>query len=148
MSWTCRLSEPPFRKPSLTGSKGRGLAYERRVGRELLRRNYPVESSAWFRYKDALGTAHCEVDHLLVLPKVVVLVECKLTQSDQGVLQLLQLYAPVASHYYGLPLVLVLACKHLSPLAGRTAPVPHEVEDFDDVVDSPSRGVYLWHYLG
>lgn len=93
--------EGPFkRKRRLRGSRGRGVAYERKVLDEL-RTRYPgaLVASPWFRYREQ-GSSEwhwCQPDALLVdaVERLVILVEVKLSHTVQAYWQTKLLYEPV-----------------------------------------------------
>lgn len=120
------------------GSKGAGLAYERKVGRYLGRLFPAVKSGLWFEFLDGNGKGWCQIDHFVRLEDQVLLVECKLAEREEAWTQMSQLYVPVLERLYKLPVTQVQACKIL-----RTRRAI--IEDVRGVV--PGRK-YLWHFLG
>lgn len=77
---------PPFAPVSLSGSRARGLAYERKVGKVLASRcakaGWKLWDHQWFAYKDDLGVKHFQPDFIIERETDNVLVEVKLTFVD------------------------------------------------------------------
>lgn len=134
-------SRPKFipRVRALTGTKGRGLTYERKVGR-VLKGYWPhVRSGVWFAFVDRNGPGVCQVDHFVVLPDQVLLVECKLSENDMAWAQINDLYRPILGDYFGLTVTGVQATKHV-----RSADA---LLDIRSAVAHPGATA-LWHCLG
>lgn len=101
---------PEFIKKSRPkGAKAKGLAYERAVGTAV-----GGNCGQWFHYIDAQGPGWCQTDVLLVSAKRVVVLECKLTDTEDAVEQLLHLYFPVLREVYRLPVYGVVVTKNLT----------------------------------
>jgi hypothetical protein len=96
------------------GSKGKGLTYEKQVGRWLKREGWEPITGQWFSFRDSAGYGCAQTDHLLFLPDQIIVVECKLTETWVGFSQIDFLYRPILTHIYGLPVTGVMACKHLT----------------------------------
>lgn len=148
---SAKITEPPkiyAERPKLKGSRAKGITYERMVGRRLQERinkgEIPAElvSSQWFSFFDSVGPGYCQIDHYLICPGFIILIECKLTQSDSAPDQMDKLYRPILEMIYGVPVVCVQVCKNL-----RKYP-PNAIGDITDLVFKPRRGIHTWHYLG
>lgn len=67
---------------SLTAAQREGYNYERKLLREL-GRNFTLWTGQWFAYEDENGKiAFAQPDAVIHFPKVSVIVEAKLTQSE------------------------------------------------------------------
>lgn len=126
----------------------RGLAYERKVGRTLKRwidnqiLHGELVSSQWFKFADRNGPGHAQADHLIIRDDMVVIIECKLTQTNLAFPQLTELYLPLTEMIWQRPVFCILACKNL-------VRVPRlEIEHPKDLIENPRNGVWTWHYLG
>jgi len=132
----------PEKKPR-RGSKAEGLRFERALARALGPR---CTQGQWFRFMDDNGPGHCQPDLLLIGRKRIVVIECKLTFTLEGVMQLQELYLPVLrTHYARHEVLCVLACKNLTPQApaGRIhASLRAAIED------ALSGGVAVFHWFG
>src|SRR4051812_24584328 len=88
-----RPSYIPKSRPK--GSKAVGCAYERKIGKKLKKIWPDLVSGQWFQYVDQHGRSCCQTDHYVVLDDQVLLLECKLTQTDVAFTQMDQLYKPI-----------------------------------------------------
>jgi len=93
------------------GAKAAGLRYEKALSAAIPR----AEHGQWFEFQDMNGPGHCQMDLIIVGSKRVVLIECKLTEVEQGQNQLRDLYFPIAEMVWPdkKPLGIV-AARHLS----------------------------------
>jgi hypothetical protein len=118
------------------GAKGLGLTFEKRVGL-ILARFYPeVHSGVWFEFQDMRRRGVCQPDHYVVLANYVLLVECKLSETEDAWTQM-ELYAPILEHHFGRPVARVQACKYLRSRR-RTIDRPHQALPGQES---------LWHVL-
>lgn len=102
-----------------------------------------LDSSVWFEFSDQDGRGVCEVDHILLLPDSVVVVECKLTQTPRGISQLDLLYLPVVRKVFSsVPVRGVMVCKKLYEEPEVLVTKLHQVLELDQNVIS------TWHWLG
>jgi hypothetical protein len=107
----CRPTFIP--KARLRGVRARGITFERKVGK-VLRALFPfVTSGEWFEYHDARRSGVCQIDHYCLLPDRIILVECKLSESDEAWGQMKDLYAPILQKLWDLPVARVQATRHL-----------------------------------
>lgn len=93
------------------GAKAAGLRYEKALAAAIPR----AEHGQWAEFTDMNGPGHCQFDLLIEGAKRVVIIECKLTDVEQGRRQLEQLYFPVVQMIWPdkKPLGIV-AARHLS----------------------------------
>lgn len=104
-----RPAHIPVSRPK--GAKAAGLRYERALAASIPRANH----GQWFEFHDLNGPGHCQMDLLLVGKKQIVIIECKLTNVDEGRKQLEGLYVPVAQKVWPEHKVLgIVAARHLS----------------------------------
>jgi hypothetical protein len=104
----------PEKKPR-RGAKAEGLRFENKLAKAL---GPKATQGQWFRFLDDNGPGHCQTDLLLIGRKRLVVIECKLTFTLEGMLQIQDLYFPVLRTHYPRHEVLgVLACKNLTPAA-------------------------------
>lgn len=91
------IDAPPFdTRKSRTSAQAKGIAYERKVGKDL---GYlvgglacEVRSGPWIEYQSERRTGWAQPDHLLIFPDRVVCVECKLTYRPDIKTKLLKFY--------------------------------------------------------
>src|SRR5215207_3219358 len=137
-SLPCR---PAFIPPQRgKGTKALGLAYEKKVGK-LLAKHWPgrLRSGVWFEFLDD-RPRWCQVDHFVVLPNQILLVECKLAEKASAWSQMRDLYAPILSRLYpNRPVTRVQATKIL-----RSGKRP--IKDIREALLWPG-GEFLWHFL-
>lgn len=132
-------------KQRLRGLKAKGKSFEKKVGRELKRLISPLEpppelrSEQWIAYQDRNGPGWGQPDHYLVFPDRVLLIECKLTQRAQAIMQMRELYVPLLLHIYARPVTLIQACRNLSEAWKWRCKSPLELLEVD------SDRAYLWH---
>lgn len=96
---------PPGR--AARGVKALGIAYERAVARALP----GALHGQWFYFEDANGPGYCQPD-LLVRGWIL---EVKLSDTEEALGQLLQLYLPVVKLALGGPWRGLKIVKHLKP---------------------------------
>jgi hypothetical protein len=133
-------SRPKFiPKARLRGSRAAGVTYEKKVGKVLrhLFGTKAVHSGVWFEYADSVRQGVCQVDHYVLREEVVLLIECKLSESLEAWGQMRDLYAPILRRAYGLPVTCIQATKCLRS----GLPV------IFDPRETRSGGTYLWHVL-
>lgn len=125
------------------GTKAQGLAYERALARALPKASH----GQWFHYVDQLGPGWCQTDLLLESKNKIVIIEAKLTNYDEALVKLMDLYIPVVRVAYPEKDVhAVIALRHVTN-------VPRDREIFDrldaalvesaDAVTPP-----VFHWLG
>jgi len=73
------------------GVKAAGLRYEKALAAAIPR----AEHGQWVEYRDLNGPGHCQMDLLIEGSKRIVVIECKLTDVEQGFGQLRDLYFPI-----------------------------------------------------
>lgn len=100
-------------KARLRGRRAAGLTFERKVGKVLSVLFSHVHSGVWFEYHDSKRSGVCQIDHYVLRPGMVLLVECKLSESDDAWEQMSRLYAPILERHYGLPVSRVQATRCL-----------------------------------
>lgn len=128
---------PPFAPVPPSGSRARGLAYERKVGKLLAihcaKAGWRLWDHQWFVYKDDLGIKHFQPDFIIERETDNVLVEVKLTFVDTTA----QINKYL--HYlkiFGLDCFPIVIVRNLTPTA------PAVVTDFDKI--TPNVVLHLW----
>ena len=93
------------------GAKAAGLRYEKALSAAIPR----AEHGQWFEFRDLNGPGHCQMDLIIEGSKRIVVIECKLTDVEQGFGQLRDLYFPIVERVWPdkKPLGIV-AARHLS----------------------------------
>ena len=146
--WVQLTDEGPIisRKAPRKASVKRGRGYERKVARYLKREKDKYEGELfvgqWLLFKDKHGYGKAQPDAYILRPDLVVLIECKLTQTDDVVPQLLQLYLPLIRQLYSRKVVCIQACHNL-----RYAP-KKQIKDPMELIEVPRPGIWTWHYIG
>lgn len=104
------ISKPAFSKSPLTPLQQKGLTYERKVFKHFKKKHWPGDLlySPWFREGSSLHNP----DILLVQPHLVVIFECKLSQTELAVQQLKR-YSAVCHTFFGLPCACVQIFRNL-----------------------------------
>lgn len=107
-------------------------------------RKVPVRSSVWFSYLDANGLGYAEADHIIFLRDRAVILECKLSQTENAALQIKQLYRPLLRKILGEGVLIqgVQVCKNLY------RECPGLVGSLQEVLASNSEDIFTWHHLG
>lgn len=127
----------------MSGSRAQGKTYEKRVGEFLRNRGYSFRSGVWIDYEDDNGVGYAQIDHLLILPDRLCIVEAKLSQTCNAELQIRELYRPLLKLITGGGLIQgVQVCKNLY-----TEPqLP--VRNIEEVLATTSEEIFTWHFLG
>ncbi len=149
LKWAELRSDGPFptQKPRRRAQKA-GLAYEKKVGRTLKRmlRDGELQGelrlNQWILFADDNGIGWAQPDIYLLMEKSILLMECKLTQSDVATPQLLSLYLPLLRKIYNLPILCLQVCHNLRYVPKKIVEGPQEL------LSAPGPGVFAWHYLG
>lgn len=89
-----RLAENPWPKGRATGSRAKGLAYEKLIAKALPK----ARQNVWVQFCDANGEGYCCPDFVLKLDGRIVILEAKLTDCPEAYSQLSKLYIPVFQH--------------------------------------------------
>ncbi len=149
LKWAELRDDGPFPKqrPRQRSHKA-GIAYEKKVGRKLKRmlREGELEGelrlNQWLLFADENGIGWAQPDAFILMPSRILLIECKLTQSDVATPQLLSLYLPLLRKIYNLPILCLQACHNLRYVPKKLVEGPKEL------LESPGPGVFVWHFLG
>lgn len=141
------MKKPPsLKSKKLKGARARGKTYERKVGKQLAKRaeklSVDLKSQEWLEFTDANGYGYCQPDFYFVCDGFVILVECKLTQTQTAFDQMTKLYMPVLKHIYAMPIIPVQVFKNIK------RHTPNLIKDITDLYDEPKHGLWNWHYLG
>ena len=149
LSWAELRPTGPFTRPKpRRACEKRGIAYEKVVARELRRQQESGSLSGelfisqWILFADSKGTGWAQTDIYIIMEKIILLIECKLTQTDSATPQLLSLYLPLLRKIYNMPIICLQVCKNLRYVPKKFVESPQEFLQF------PSPGVSTWHYIG
>jgi len=122
----------------------KGHAYEKTVLREVKRRSLGGEIcfQQWIMFADSNGLGWAQPDLYVLLDDLLLLIECKLTQSESAEDQLMRLYLPLLRDIYQMPTLCLQVCKNLRVVPRKLVDGP------EDLMKFPGPGVYTWHYIG
>lgn len=139
------LKNNPWRgkEPKLKGCRAKGKTYERSVVRALKRvftEPELIHYNEWLGFTDSTGTHFCQPDIYIHLDSYILLLEVKLTQTDQAAYQLGGLYRPLLEMLYNKPVVMVQICKNLR------FPPRNEIKALREA-KHPGI-IYTYHYIG
>ncbi len=149
LEWAELRSEGPwpYMRPKKSSVK-RGRAYERKTGRVLRQMIKDGELSGvlhlsqWFLFADKNGTGWAQTDDYIVMEDKILLMECKLTQNETAVAQMISLYLPLLRYIYNLPVLCLQVCRNLHYVPNKFVESPQEL------VNNPGPGAYTWNHLG
>ncbi len=149
LSWAEWREKGPFIRPTARNQRRSikaGLTYERQVGRLIQRKiksGNKLEGrlllGQWILYADSSGVHWAQPDIVLVCRDFVLLLECKLTQCDNGDAQMLETYKPLLEKLYSLPVKCVQVCRNLLERKS------HIVSGLEEASDWPDVELFLWH---
>lgn len=135
---------PKHAKQRLKGSRAKGMTYQRRVGRKLSplgkAEGLGLVKDQWIYFIDRNGHGYAQPDLYFLGETRLLLLECKLTQSDSAEDQCRKLYEPLLRQIYGLPIV---SCQVFKNIRYRTQTM---VENWDELL-TKTDGHWQWHYL-
>lgn len=136
--------------PTPRGAKGRGLGYEKAVGKALARKlngrpGYRLVPGPWFSFVDQNGPGNCQMDFLLFTPEGIVVVEVKLTDTFRATEQLRWLYFPILEKISPKPISGLVVCKNLR---GSSGEVEWELDKALERVAGERRKIATLHWLG
>lgn len=120
------------------GSKGKGVAYERKFHEFIKGKFAKPNLGQWLRFFDASGEGFAQPDVFILRPLDVLLFECKLSQKASAWDQMRFLYVPLLEHLFQLPITCVQVCKNLRCDDGTI------VLDFQEISDGKT---FLWRPL-
>lgn len=140
-----------YYKPRASNAASRrGLQYENRVGKELLRlvtegHFKRLEHGPWFTFTDVYGLANCSPDFLLWCDQGVVVVEVKLTWVEVAMHKLNDLYVPVVSLALQQPIATLVICRNITISAPRaTFTIREALTSPTKLLHWPDVGHILW----
>lgn len=145
VEWARPISRPsciPEQKRR-RGTKGLGLSYEKKLGKALLRANSSCVAGQWFEYFADGKRGYCQTDFLLFSGLEVYILECKLTNVEEALGQLRELYAPVVQAAYRLPVHGIVVVKSLSRASGALI-----VATLKSACSQAIHTIPVLHYLG
>lgn len=94
------------------GAKAAGLRFERALAKSLKGSMH----GQWLEFEDRNGFGYCQVDVLFsMLPRFMVVIECKYTLVPGAHSKLVSLYLPVVEEAFGCPVAGVVVVKNLDP---------------------------------
>ena len=112
IKWAKQLEKAPFPKSRpKDAAKAAGLRYERLVAKALHRATH----NPWFQFEDINGISVCSPDLLYDSGDKILIIECKLTATQDAWAQLGGLYIPVVEKVFGRAVVPVSIAKNLTP---------------------------------
>lgn len=99
LRWARRCERPPaIPSTRLKGVKGAGIRFEKAFGLALP----GAIRGQWFEFEDRNGFGVCQTDYLFRDLDRVIVVECKLSLTDEAFFQLQCLYLPVVGEAFRL----------------------------------------------
>ena len=123
----------PKRLPK--GARGRGYSWERKVKKWLEKTYENVIYDRWISFEDANGKGFAQPDFVLEHKEHIIVVETKLTETENGYRQLNHLYAPLLGVIYSPKEVFgIQLCARYG--GGMDA----EMMNFDRFVSNPKKG--------
>jgi hypothetical protein len=115
-----RIEKPSYlASHRLSPAQAKGLRYEQKVGKALVRKFHKIELGQWFSFVDSNGPGICQPDIICQGWKdgrhiVNFALECKLTVTDEAFEQLDGLYQPMLRIADGVPTYGIVVCRNLS----------------------------------
>lgn len=145
-------SRPKFAaKGKVEGVARKGLSYEKKVGKHLDRhfaKDHTILRHQWYNYFEAATRTtkpemnYCQTDYVFVLMDRVIILECKLSQTDRAFEQLHFLYRPILEFIFKKPVIGVQVCRSLNKFPENS--ILHINELFDKPLDECFK-LYTWH---
>lgn len=128
----------PFSAPRRRkGAKAAGIAYE-----NLFAANIGGEHGVWWQFADSKGTGWCQTDVLVRGSRYALVLECKLSYTEDAWPQMERLYRPVVAEALGLEVLCIQVCKHLRP--EWTGVVHHDLRSATKSAKDGGRVVLHW----
>ncbi len=93
-------------------------------------------------FSDQNGIGWAKPDIYLLMEDKILLIECKLTQTETAIPQMLCLYLPLLRMIYNKPILCLQVCKNLRYVPKKFVESPQEL------LQNPGPGAYLWHFRG
>jgi hypothetical protein len=142
------VERPAFIHPSRPrGAKGEGLRYERALARGL---GSKFRCGAWWEFKDDAGIGCCQTDFFGKAKQWVILLESKLTWTQEAEEQLYELYVPVVAMALGVQrsqVLPIVVCKYLTRETQR--PVCFSLKEaLEQSMNVSAPFCSVWHHLG
>ncbi len=95
----------------LRGTKAKGIAFEREVYAALPR---SAKHGPWYSFFDANGPGYCQPDIIVVGKEQIAVFEVKLSNIEEAIKQLSNLYLPVVSKAHGKKAIGIIVVRHLT----------------------------------
>ena len=136
-SWTNKGWSKPKRLPK--GAKGRGLSFERKMKKFLDKLDVDFVHDKWISFVDLNGAGMAQPDFLVVKDDFVLLIECKLRESESGYEQMLSLYKPLVEMLYNKPVYCLQVVMSYSLKCSTQM-------NFFDMLKQPKQGKVVWRF--
>lgn len=150
--WAHTLSDPPSflhstREPHGT-SRREGLRYEKSLAKGLGAR---FRHGLWWEFQDEGGIRYCQTDFFGRGKEWIILLESKLTWTQDAEEQLWELYVPVVACALRVPrsqILPVVVCKYLTREAG-SRPIGSTLkESIRECMNVSAPFCAVWHHIG
>lgn len=147
--WADRPSHIP-QKERLKGRRAKGMTYERGVKKHLDRilpklfSSFLTYSGAWIHFIDKTGHGYAQPDFIIELPTSVIIIEIKLTQTDNAERQTKLLYLPLVQNLIpNKPVFLLQVCKNLRyiPKDGTL------IKEIESILEREPERLYTLHFI-
>lgn len=127
-----------------TGTRAKGLAYERALARTFDRKYPDILHGQWYSFFADGEHGYCQPDFVRASGGEIVVLECKLTNIEQATEQLLDLYFPILRKTYCRPVrgIIVTRSVHRAPSLATI------VSTFNEALVASRDRVPVLHWIG
>lgn len=144
LKWALPVSRPDFQpRYARKGAKGRGVAYEKALGKEL---GAEWTRGQWFEFLDDDGKGWCQVDFFHRTADATIVLESKLSWVPEAHTQLELLYRPVVEMAWKKPMIGLVVTRRLVP--GCTGAIAHTLPSAIKAAASCRNVVLHWSGKG
>jgi hypothetical protein len=146
IAWAKECESKPFmRGPRrVTGTRAKGISYERTLAKTLRATLPGVRHGQWFVYHADGNLGYCQTDFIRLSSGCVHVLECKLSNVEEATEQFLDLYFPILKKVYALPVYGIIVTKSVH----RVPDLAHITSSLSEALRLAETRVPVLHWLG
>jgi hypothetical protein len=146
ISWAKECTAKPYSRGGrrTTGTRAKGISYERLLAKQLRCTLPDVKHGQWFVYHADGLLGYCQTDFIRHSSTATYVLECKLSNVEQATEQLLDLYFPVLRRVYDKPVYGIIVTRSVH----RVPDLAHITNSLSEALRLAESRVPVLHWLG